>query len=89
MKTIWKYTLGPTYKQTLDVPRDFKIVHVGAPSPTAATVMGVCVWIEVDEAKDKVPVDFYIVGTGHQAPPTGTYRGTAIMGDKFVWHVYA
>lgn len=88
MKTIWKYTLGPTHTQTLDIPRGFRIRHVGPPSPTAATVMGVCIWVEVDDTADKVPVDFYLAGTGHIQPSAGIYCGTAVMGDQYVWHVY-
>lgn len=88
MITIWKYNLGPTYKQTLDIPRGFKVRHVGPPSPTAATMMGVCIWLEVDNQAEQVPTDFYITGTGHQVPPGGNYCGTAVMGDQYVWHVW-
>lgn len=89
MKTIWKYTLGPTgYAQTIDVPTGFRVRHVAPPSLTAATAMGVCMWIEVDDQAEKVPVDFYISGTGHLVPKGGIYCGTAVMADQYVWHVY-
>lgn len=89
MRVVWKYTLGPTYKQTIDVPTGFKVRHVGPPSPTAVTSMGLCVWIEVDTEAKRVPVDFYIGGTGQPVPGDGaTYCGTAVMADQFVWHVY-
>lgn len=89
MKTIWKYTLGPTYVQTIDMPTGFKVRHVGPPSAIAASVMGVCVWVEVDTEAAMVPIDWYMTGTGHPAPFEGAiYCGTAVMGDQFVWHVY-
>jgi hypothetical protein len=91
MKTIWKFTLGPTYKQTVDIPTGFKVRHVGPPSATAPTSMGVCVWVEVDTEAAHVPIDFYLSGTGHPLPPAevgAIYCGTAVMGDLFVWHVH-
>jgi hypothetical protein len=90
MRTIWKYTLAPTYKQTVDIPTGFKVRHVASPSPTAHTLMGVCVWVEVDESNDFVPVDFYMTGTGHSLPHGvgAVYVGTAVMGDGYEWHVH-
>jgi hypothetical protein len=52
--------------------------------------MGVCVWVEVDTEAKQVPIDFYIIGTGHPLPEEvgGIYCGTAVMGDQYVWHVF-
>lgn len=89
VKTIWKYTLAPVYKQTIDMPTGFRVRHVGPLSATSASVMGVCVWVEVDTEAAQVPIDWYLSGTGHPLPPDGAiYCGTAVMGDQYVWHVY-
>lgn len=89
MRSIWKYTLGPTaYGQTLEIPEGFRVVHVGPPRATAHTVEGVNMWCEVNAGAAKVPVQFFIVGTGSGIPTGAFYLGTAVMGDGFVWHVY-
>lgn len=87
MKTIWKYTLGVTDRQIVDVPTGFRVRHVG-PNPTGKSVLGICVWIEVDPDAQKVPIQFCITGTGHPISPQGIYLGTAPMADALVWHVF-
>lgn len=88
MKTIHKYALGPTDRQTVDIPTGFRVRHVGPQRPTSATLEGVMVWVEVDDSKPTVATTFQIVPTGGVVPPAGIYCGTAVMGDGFIWHVY-
>lgn len=86
MKAIWKYELEPAYKQTLYIPTGFKVRHIGqAPGP----LLVIGVWAEVESDNEKVPIDFYISGTGHQLPlDVGViYCGTAVMGNGYVWHI--
>lgn len=101
MRTIWKYTLGLTYQQLVDVPTGFEVRHV---APVAEmSPLGINVWCEVDTESPTIPTFFFIVGTGHERPPTGgmknidgesvelyhnVFCGTAVVRDGFVWHVY-
>lgn len=87
--TIWRYTLGPTYLQTLPIPKGFKVRHVAPVGKI--TDLGVDVWVEVDPLADKVEIDWFIVGTGHPLPPEqhgAIYCGTAVVEDGYVWHVF-
>jgi hypothetical protein len=88
MKSIYKYTLGPAGRQTIDIPTGFKVRHVGPQRVTSATMEGIQLWAEVDPNAPTVAATFEMAGTGHPVPVTGIYCGTAVMGDGFIWHIY-
>lgn len=82
MSTIWKYTLAITDYQTIEIPEGF--------TPLQVSVQGsdLCLWCKVDPKAKKLPVIFWIVGTGHPIPNEPIeYIGSAIM-NPFVWHVF-
>jgi len=92
MRSIWKYQLRITDAQKLEIPTGFRIRHV-APAPLLEWDKSprdemVNLWVEVDPNAERVPIIFYIVGTGHPLPPTGIYIGTAPMPSGLVWHVF-
>lgn len=52
------------------------------------------VWAIGDDATTRVPVNVYIVGTGHPLPgavflPTAVRVGTVVTPSQLVWHVWA
>lgn len=94
--TIWKFTLAVTDRQSVVMPRDARVLSVGAQDdPTGATVQ---LWAEVDPTADREQRYFAIVGTGNPRPrdpdaptsrPGGSFLGTVITaGGALVWHVY-
>lgn len=70
MKTIFKYPLEITDRQTLYIPRNAKLLDVqvqrGIP----------CLWALVDTQKAKEPRKIQIFGTGHPAVEAGIYIAT-------------
>lgn len=46
----------------------------------------ICFWLPVDEVSYKVPVTFYIAGTGREYP-SADYIGTVQL-DEYVWHIF-
>jgi hypothetical protein len=87
MRTILRYPLlDLTYRQTIHVPTGFKVRHV---APGRVSDVAIDVWAEVDTTNQPVPVNVWIIGTGHEFPPAGAvYVGTAVMPSDFVWHVF-
>lgn len=86
MKTIYKYRIGPQFFQTFDMPTGFRVRHVAPVGPV--TELGINIWAEVDTDNELVPIYWRIVGTGFRVPPLGTYCGTVVVDDGFVWHVF-
>lgn len=87
MITIWKYPLALTLAQTLTLPKEARILHVGEQAQRLT------LWVQVDDLLPHEDRVFIIVGTGHEVPgqtPAYPLRhlGTVQMADGFVWHVF-
>jgi hypothetical protein len=63
VRTIWKFPLAVTTRQTIEIPLPAKPLAV---QPQGAD--RVCLWAEVDPASEKCEVTILIFGTGHQLP---------------------
>ncbi len=83
MRTIFKQKLDVNDFQVIQLPQDFKILHLGVQqgAPT--------VWYECDSDKRLVYLDIYCFGTGFRMEnlPAMQYIGTVQIGG-FVWHYY-
>lgn len=87
MRQVWKLQLtmevGEAQSSVHDLPQGFKVLTV------AAQYGWVTVWIEVNPTAEKVPVTFWVVGTGRNIPENTSYMGTAILYEgQLVAHVY-
>jgi len=86
MKTIWKFPIKVTDRQTIEAPGIGRILHIGL-DPSG----GACAWAEVDTDDPPTQVALDIYGTGNPMPPAlpGSRRhvGTIFSGP-FVWHAY-
>lgn len=86
MKTIHKFPLKVTDRQTLVLPLGARILTVQAQRETP------CIWAEVDAGKNVFTEQrtFLTFGTGHDMPDlvakyVGTYQ---LKGGELVFHVY-
>lgn len=84
MKTIYKYPLVVTEKQTLLLPSGFEITSVGL-DPNGYPSL----WAIVNPENSEIKQTIYIVGTGQAIPKNveNKYVGKFICG-VFVWHVF-
>ncbi len=83
MKTIHKYKLKITTFQTVLLPQNYKILHLGVQNGVPT------IWCECFDDSPLVKLDIYCVGTGFnmdKLPPI-RHIGT-IQIDSFVWHYY-
>ena len=92
MKAIHRFIIELMYHQTIGIPTGFRVRHL-APARTQHEdiVDQIDIWAEVDTTKETVPIDVWIVGTGHPLPPDEVgpiFVGTAVMPDNYVWHVF-
>lgn len=84
MKTIYKYPLEITDRQTISLPTGYEIALIGLdPNGTP------CLWAIVDLEHSIASETIYIVGTGLPIPPNVVNRhiGSFIQGP-FGWHVF-
>jgi hypothetical protein len=83
MRTIHKYVL-PLQSQAVIMllSPHHQVVHV------AEQHHELTVWIEIYKDEPRVKKRFYVVATGGAVPENATHRGTALMSDGLVWHVY-
>lgn len=84
MRTIFKTKLDICDFQTVELPQDFKILHLGMQDGVP------CIWYECTSDMPLVHLDIYCFGTGYVMDnmPAGTeYIGT-VQSDGFVWHFY-
>lgn len=82
MLTIYKYRLEEVPINTIMIPEDAKILHVGLQEDAPH------IWVEVDTSKLLTKRIFYTIGTGHAIPDTvSTHVGTWQHGS-YVWHLY-
>lgn len=85
MKTIYKYQLTITDKQTIKLPLGFKILSIQQQN------YELTIWALVDPSeKEKVNSTFYIFGTGHEiySEQDLEYISTVQMINRLVWHVF-
>lgn len=80
-KTIHKYVIDITCKQTIQVPDNavplcFQLQN-GVP----------CLWCKVDTEQPMKELNLFIAGTGHNIEAHWAYIGT-IQKDGFVWHLF-
>lgn len=75
MKTVWKFPIDATDRQTVMMPRGAQIL--------SAQVQGeqLCLWALVEPTARKEPREIEVIGTGAPAPDcTRCYIGTAQQG---------
>ena len=83
MKTIFKQKLDICDKQTIELPQDFKILHINEQNGVP------CIWYKCTSDAPAVKLDIYCFGTGFRMDglPSMQYIGT-VMIDGYVWHFY-
>ena len=84
MKTIWKYPLVLGQRQTICIPKGFKILTVQEQHGV------ICLWAEVIPPSQLENVIIKVVGTGHaEVTDVDEYLGTVQTNSGlFVWHIY-
>jgi hypothetical protein len=81
-ESIWKYDLQVEEgMQSIEMPRDAKILTVGAQGQT------LCIWAEVVQSNAKEIREFMVLGTGWELPPDHNYIGTVQI-PPYVWHIF-
>jgi len=86
MLTVWKYELD-TGLNRIDVPVGSKPLSVGTKFPDYE----INIWINVETENPKVPMLFYVIGTGWEIPQSlmvTAFVGTVIFANGYVWHVF-
>lgn len=78
---VYKYDLPVADRQELRLPRDAKLLHVGAQSGHLK------LWALVDPEMPREPVEVCVVGTGHEWPDGFRHLGTVEVTYRQVWHV--
>jgi len=83
MRTIFKQRLDVCDQQTIELPQDFRILHLGIQRGES------CIWYECDTDKPLRRLDIYCFGTGYRMDdlPPMEHIGTVLI-DGFVWHYY-
>jgi len=83
MHTIFKQKLDIKDIQTVQLPQDFKILHLGVQQGVPT------IWYECTAEMPLVYLDIYCFGTGYRMDnlPAMDYIGTVQI-DCFVWHYY-
>lgn len=87
MKTIHKQ--GPLIyglnQIKCQVTGSLRVLHVGFDKLGA-----LCLWHEADTSVGSRECRVFVIGTGHDmSEVSGTFLGTAINSEGFVWHVYS
>lgn len=81
---IYKYPVEVGKLNTLQLPADAKIVHVGNQGRQDV----VFIWAEFDRKMTEFRM-FNVFGTGEEIPPDAYfYVGTTEVTPNLVWHVY-
>jgi hypothetical protein len=82
--TVWKFSLGATVLQSVEMPQGAQILHVDAQGDH------LCLWALVRPNEEREKRMFRIVGTGYEEiTGSSRYIGTALMGGgTYVWHVF-
>jgi hypothetical protein len=85
MKTVHKFRLTETGRNTVVLPIGAKVLHVGMQAGVP------CIWAYVDTTQPLEERSVYVFGTGWEmsdVPEMPTYHGTAHTDDSLVWHVF-
>lgn len=84
MKTIWKYELQPVDFQTLEMPKDSRILCCQTQNDNP------CLWAVVNPKAETVKRKIRIAGTGHPLQEGVTeYLGTVqTLDGRLVLHVF-
>lgn len=82
--TVWKYTLDLLRSNTIEIPKDGKVLTVGEQQGT------LCIWVKVDDSLEKEQRIFKIFGTGHLIPDYGSNLQyiNSVQIDSLVFHVF-
>ena len=81
---VWKFRLDPPtegHVTTVEMPAGAVVLSV------AAIGLGLFVWAVCDPTRPPEARTFRVVATGVEFEWSGSFLGTAIMGDM-VWHVW-
>ena len=82
MKTVWKYPLVITDRQSVRAPKGALPLTVQLQGGT------ITLWMEVDP---KAPLEdhyFYVVGTGNEVPEKAMLFVGTVQMLPYVWHVF-
>lgn len=83
MKTIYKYAIGITDRQTLLLTAGSNILSAGKDAKGQ-----LCIWATVDsEARLVDKYTIYVNGTGRPLTHDGIFLGTVLDG-YYVWHIF-
>jgi hypothetical protein len=88
MKKIFKYELEVTDEQTIQLPREAKILS------THCKNNKICIWALVNPKNELVNRKFYMSGTGFPIHDNvlgdSKFIGTCLMlNETLVWHIFA
>lgn len=83
MLTVFQYQFEVPSSFRLDLPRGHKVLAAGVQDGTP------CLWIQLDTAEPRSPVEFRVYGPGHEMDRGVPleHRGT-FQDRRFVWHVF-
>ena len=84
MRTIFKQALEIEDKQTIQLPQNYQILHLGVQQGVPT------IWYECQHDHPLVSLVIYCFGTGYNMDglPPLDYLGTVQI-EGFVWHFYA
>lgn len=85
MKTIWKFQLKVDDFQTLEIPKDSKLLAVQTQGETP------CLWALVSPENQRESIEIMTIGTGHPVEKDfkGKYLGTyQLFGGVLIFHVF-
>ena len=85
MKKIYKYKLDITDRQTIDLPRDAKLLDIQVQNSD------ICLWAEIEDDEVTVPALIECFGTGngiYEDMGVDRFYIATVQKDGFVWHFY-
>lgn len=82
MKTIYKYPLYTTDRQSVPLPAGAEILSIQMQGS------GPCLWAIVDTEAIAAPVRIVVVGTGHALPEQPLHFIATVQDGPYVWHVF-
>lgn len=82
MRTIYKYPIAITEKQTMILPAGAEFLSVQVQNNNLYA------WVLLDTKKPKESVNIRIYGTGHPIEDIKLKHIETIQIDSFVWHVF-
>jgi|WetSurMetagenome_2_1015567.scaffolds.fasta_scaffold144668_5 hypothetical protein len=78
---IYKYSLELALSPIVTMPKGAEVLSVGVQHDI------IVLWAKVDPMAANRWYQFYVVGTGYDAPDNAKYIGTVQQGP-FVWHIF-